>query len=73
MKIDWSKAPEWANWVARDANGVWCWHSQKPHLSKTEWTPKVLAEYWTFIERAAIRCNTYWRLSLSKRPTEMNK
>lgn len=30
MKPSWDKAPEWANWVARDLNGEWWWYEDKP-------------------------------------------
>jgi uncharacterized protein with NAD-binding domain and iron-sulfur cluster len=66
--IDWSKAPEWALWAARDASGKWWWHSNKPKIRGLEWVPSVISEYWTEIERAAIRCNQHWMLSLTKRP-----
>jgi hypothetical protein len=28
--IDWSKAPEWARYYAKDADGVWCWYEEIP-------------------------------------------
>lgn len=27
---DWDNAPEWANWVAQDKNGSWCWYKNEP-------------------------------------------
>lgn len=66
--IDWSSAPEWAKWVARDASGKWWWHSRKPELREREWFPRWISEHWTQIERANIRCNQHWMLSLTKRP-----
>jgi len=32
MRIDWDKVPEWVNWIAMDANGLWCGYSQKPYM-----------------------------------------
>lgn len=32
MEIDWSEAPEWANWVAIDANGEWFWFENEPKI-----------------------------------------
>ncbi len=26
----WDKAPEWANWLAKDHDGVWYWYEDKP-------------------------------------------
>ena len=33
MKIDWSKAPDWAQWLAVDADGEAYWYSNTPRLS----------------------------------------
>lgn len=30
MKPDWKDAPEWAEWLAMDADGEWYWYSKKP-------------------------------------------
>lgn len=30
MKPDWKDAPEWAQWVAHDANGDWWWFEVEP-------------------------------------------
>ena len=30
MKPDWSDAPEWADYLAQDANGTWYWYEGKP-------------------------------------------
>lgn len=30
MKPDWKDAPEWANWVAMDSNGLWFWYEKEP-------------------------------------------
>lgn len=37
MQIDWSKAPEWARYVAMDADGTWFWFEKKPHKSYEYW------------------------------------
>lgn len=29
-EVDWSAMPRWANWVAMDAGGRWCWFDNKP-------------------------------------------
>jgi len=39
MKPDWKDAPEWAQWLAMDGDGTWCWHEQQP-------TPNRIAFYW---------------------------
>lgn len=68
MPIDWSKAPEWARYVARDESGKWWWHSAKPQRNEREWMPRFMSEYWSLIERADIECNTHWIDSLTQRP-----
>ena len=30
MKPDWKDAPEWANYLAMDEDGYWCWYLRKP-------------------------------------------
>lgn len=30
-KPDWKDAPPWANWLAMDGTGRWCWHECKPY------------------------------------------
>lgn len=37
MKPSWDDAPEWANWLAMDDNGVWYWHDEKPLWRYDEW------------------------------------
>ena len=32
MKPDWKDAPEWAQWLAMDEDGVWVWYENKPVL-----------------------------------------
>ena len=30
MKPRWEDAPEWANWLAMDADGGWFWYENEP-------------------------------------------
>lgn len=30
MKPDWKYAPEWANWLAQNGDGVWGWYEREP-------------------------------------------
>lgn len=41
MKPDWRDAPEWANWLAQDMDGVWHWYSQQPRFDGEEWLPPI--------------------------------
>lgn len=36
-KPDWKDAPWWANYLAMDANGVWCWFADKPRPHYSGW------------------------------------
>lgn len=31
-KPDWKDAPEWAQWLARDSNGLWYWYEMEPYV-----------------------------------------
>lgn len=31
-------APEWAEWVAQDEDGEWCWYVEKPHTYVNGWS-----------------------------------
>jgi hypothetical protein len=37
MKPSWNDCPEWANYLAKDASGMWFWHEEKPYISGQEW------------------------------------
>ena len=28
--VDWQRAPEWANYIARNGSGIWRWYEEKP-------------------------------------------
>ena len=32
-KPSWDNAPEWANWLAMDFNGIWYWYESRPGMS----------------------------------------
>ena len=38
-KPSWDDAPEWANFLAMDADGEWCWHEKKPNAGDGLWIP----------------------------------
>ena len=53
MKPDWENAPDWAQWVAMDADGTWWWFDEKPQEIGREWmapvggnVAKVIASSW---------------------------
>jgi hypothetical protein len=61
MKPDWSKAPEWAKFVAQDENGIWYWYEASPARGYSSW------------ELPELRCelagsNPHWTMTLDARP-----
>lgn len=34
---DWNDAPDWANYVAMDADGDWWWYEGKPEQMQQSW------------------------------------
>ena len=32
-KPKWKDAPDWANWLAQNADGGWCWFEKEPYAS----------------------------------------
>lgn len=36
MKPKWEDAPKWAEYLARDGDGMWYWHEKKPERSALE-------------------------------------
>lgn len=60
--IDWSTAPEWANYAAMDDNGEWWWYNVRPHQQTFTWqSPDGLCQSMKFAD---------WRDSLQCRPKE---
>lgn len=38
-KPEWEDAPEWANWLAMDESGIWCWFISEPRQGCMCWMP----------------------------------
>ena len=36
-KPDWKDAPEWAQRLAMDKDGLWFWHEEKPEPRSRDW------------------------------------
>ena len=36
-KPEWKDAPDWAQWLAMDANGDWYWYELEPDYNGEEW------------------------------------
>lgn len=68
---DWSKAPEWAEWWAVNADGGVAWFENKP----TIWVSVVYCGWesnkgrWkTILDRLELPLGVDWRTTLRKRP-----
>ena len=54
-KPEWSEAPEWAQYLAQDADGEWYWFELQPSKESEYWflascvgqSQRVFAEPWT--------------------------
>lgn len=65
MKPSWNdpSCPEWANYLARDEDGVWIWFEEKPtQKNDCYWLSSGKAE--RVVEE------TYWCESLEERPKQ---
>jgi len=58
---NWKDAPEWANYVAKDADGDWYWYASKPHRGHRAWSPNSRCEQ-------AYADEEMWQDTLSERP-----
>ena len=65
-KPDWNDAPEWANWLAMDSNGLWCWYKNKPYAS--------LGSFFSVGRSTASKSSVLsnWKESLEQRPEQEN-
>ena len=73
--IDWSKAPEWANYIAMDKDGEWWWFASEPAIEDEYWCPMDNGE----CEVAFYGEHDDWKSSLQKKsdafyqsPAELN-
>lgn len=67
MQIDWSKAPDWAQFVAMDADGRWHWYECEPdsEFRDGEW----MVDDFRY-EKASVERTPTWKDTLQRRPTE---
>ena len=63
MKPDWTKAPVWANYVAKDQDGRWFWHEFKPTAASTGWLNKGHFS----LARISEERDENWRLTLEEK------
>jgi hypothetical protein len=62
---DWSQAPEWANYVAMDADGAWYWYSHEPIRRGDCWWSSAGGNT-AWVGNSTIN----WRTSLTSRPAK---
>ena len=62
-KPSWTDAPEWADYLAQDADGKWYWYENEPDDSNrlASWSPSF--GLW---DKAELR-NPNWRSTLEQR------
>ena len=67
-KPNWNNAPEWAQWVAQDADGQWTWYDRKPMQFNTHiWYND--SQYFVAYNDEA---NNNWQKTLEERPVSVN-
>ena len=61
-KPSWENAPDWAQWLARDADGEWCWYEARPKIQTGD-------TYWTRddVNRWAVAGKDQWEETLEER------
>jgi hypothetical protein len=64
MKPSWDDptCPEWANYLARDEDGEWIWHEEKP-VQKNDC-------YWMSSGKQSLARAQNWRETLEERPKQ---
>lgn len=66
-KPDWKDAPDWANWLAQDADGEWFWWKAKPKISGGQfWMPSRYPA--TYARALRSDPNQGWKDTLESRP-----
>lgn len=64
MKPDWSYAPEWAQFLAQDLDGVWYWYEDEPIIAY----PGDAGWSYGGRSRKAGLSSSGWDQSLERRP-----
>jgi hypothetical protein len=62
-KPDWKYAPEWANYLAKDRDGLWCWHENYVIPEGGIWMSKGRGRV-----AIAYQPDEAWRETLEERP-----
>lgn len=67
-KPNWNDAPEWAQWLAQDFNGDWCWYEEMPMSDDKIEKWLSLGKTW----QKLYSYNSNWKQTLEKRPVIVN-
>jgi hypothetical protein len=62
-KPDWKDAPEWANYLAMDRDGTWCWHEKYMTPQSGMWMSESRGKV-----AIAAEPDDAWRETLEERP-----
>lgn len=62
MKPYWSKAPDWARYMAQDESGDWFWYEKEPRAGSESWSHE--GGRYEFARAAG----EAWRGTLEERP-----
>ena len=65
MKPEWKDAPEWANYLAQDNDGMWYWYEFKPYTDN--------GDKWHYNKgKCQIASISTWKDTLEKRSEKKN-
>lgn len=67
-KPEWKDAPEWANWLAQDKDGEYCWWNKKPDRTKSLWTQGSPESDYRFESAGYFPKSIDWEKTLEPRP-----
>jgi len=62
-KPSWKDAPEWANYLAMDEDGIWFWYAERPYAGCRTWDSNSIKE-----EVNALIERLDWQDTLEQRP-----
>lgn len=68
MRVDWTKAPDWAQWYAEDADGTPWWYDSTPMLDLVQDLFCSMGARSDFAHEAAEPHETPWPHTLRQRP-----
>jgi hypothetical protein len=68
---DWSRAPEWAQWWAMDADGNAIWFEEKPIHIDGSWETESGRSRYDPLNEQKMEFGIDWRCTLQQRPQEV--